>query len=148
MELCITNNNMKICIFIQIFDAILTENIQFPMCRSQPLLLYQSLIQSNKFINKCKDFLINYNIQWNPQIIFNSYSNKYKAKQVNETLKKHLFQIKHLLEHSVKKQSNKNIDCSNSPQIMNNNNNNNNANNNNNNNNNANNNNNNNNNNN
>eukprot|EP01084_Bolivina_argentea_P218677 371049_1 len=63
MELCISNNNMKICIFIEIFDAILTENIQFPMCRSQPLLLYQSLIQSNKFKNKCKDFLVNYNIQ-------------------------------------------------------------------------------------
>ena len=97
-------------VFIEIFDEILTECIQFPMTKPQPLLPHQSLMQQNEFRSKCQDFIMHYNFEWNgvTKLHHNdgngsTYTNdKHRAKKVNDSLRECLLKCKNLLINANK----------------------------------------------
>eukprot|EP01083_Nonionella_stella_P032947 90188_1 len=56
-------------LFIALFLQIFGGKITFARTKAQPLMPYQTLIQPNKFRNKCKELVHFYDLEWNQNAI-------------------------------------------------------------------------------
>ena len=58
------DDKQKIVLFIDIFLQILSETVQFPRTKLQPLMPHQALMQTNEFKKACKQFTSYYDMEW------------------------------------------------------------------------------------
>lgn len=66
-------------LFIDIFERILNEPVQFPRTKLQPLLPHQALMQPNRFKKASEQFTLIYNIRW---MLANNSANNSKRDRV------------------------------------------------------------------
>ena len=66
-------------LFIEIFERILAEPVQFPRTKLQPLLPHQSLMQPNRFKKASEQFTLIYNTRW---MLANNSANNSKRDRV------------------------------------------------------------------
>ena len=64
VEMPTLSDTARMVLFVEIFERIMSESVQFPRTKLQPLLPHQALMQPNRFKKGCERFTLCYGVRW------------------------------------------------------------------------------------